>query len=45
MPDFPVLQHHGAFGARRKFNVHSGIDLYAPVGEPVYAVEDGTVVW
>lgn len=45
MPDFPVLQHYGSFGTRRKFNVHSGVDLYAPVGENVYAVEDGEVVW
>jgi murein DD-endopeptidase MepM/ murein hydrolase activator NlpD len=32
------------FGARRKFDVHTGLDLFAPVGEPVYACEDGVVI-
>ena len=45
MPDIPVLQHFGAFGVRRKYNVHSGVDLYAPEGEPVYAIEDGIIVY
>jgi murein DD-endopeptidase MepM/ murein hydrolase activator NlpD len=45
MPDIPVAQHCGAYGVRRKFDVHSGVDLYAPHGEPVYAVEDGVVVY
>lgn len=45
MPDVPVLQHFGSFGVRRKHDVHSGIDLYAPEGEPVYAIEDGVVVY
>lgn len=33
----------GAFGARRKFDVHTGVDLVAPVGTPVLAIEDGIV--
>lgn len=45
MPDIPVLQHYGAYGVRRKHDVHSGIDLYAPEDEPVYAIEDGEVVY
>jgi hypothetical protein len=45
MPDIPILQHYDAFGVRRKHNVHSGVDLYVPNGEPVYAVEDGIVVY
>ena len=45
MPDLPVLQHCGAFGARRKFDIHCGVDLYAPVGENVYAIESGKVVY
>jgi hypothetical protein len=34
----------GAFGDRRKHDVHTGVDLYAPVGTPVLAIEDGIVV-
>lgn len=45
MPDIPMPQHPGSFGVRRKHDVHSGIDLYAPHGEAVYAVEDGVVVY
>lgn len=50
---FP-LQHHvstpngyphlGAFGAIRKFDIHTGIDIYCKDEEWVYAVEDGEVV-
>ena len=45
MPDIPVPQHPGAFGVRRKYDVHSGVDLYAPEGSKVYAIEDGVVVY
>ena len=45
MPDIPVLQHYGSFGVRRKHDVHSGVDLYAPPGSHVYAIEDGVVVY
>ena len=34
----------GAFGAVRKFDVHTGIDLYCNPGDPVYAIECGEVV-
>lgn len=40
----PVQPHPGGFGARRKNDVHTGVDLYTNEGEPVYAVEDGVVV-
>lgn len=40
----PVAQHPGAFGVRRKNHVHEGVDLYAPVGTTVLAVEAGVVV-
>jgi murein DD-endopeptidase MepM/ murein hydrolase activator NlpD len=36
--------HPGAFGALRKHDVHTGIDLYCNDGESVYAIEDGVVV-
>lgn len=35
---------HGCFGAVRKHDVHLGVDLYAPVGHPVAAIEAGEVV-
>ena len=34
---------HGRFGHPRKFDVHTGFDIYCPDGEPVYAIEDGVV--
>lgn len=42
--EIPVGKHCGAFGAVRKHDVHKGVDLYCPVGTPVFAVEDGTAV-
>ncbi len=32
------------FGAKRKFDIHTGLDLFAPVGELVYACESGKVI-
>ncbi len=40
----PINHHPGAFGFHRRKNFHTGVDLYTYDGEPVYAVEDGTVV-
>lgn len=40
----PINSHVGAFGTRRKHDVHKGIDLYANVNEEVYAVENGEIV-
>jgi murein DD-endopeptidase MepM/ murein hydrolase activator NlpD len=34
----------GGFGAKRKYNLHTGIDLYCKHEQPVAAVETGTVV-
>jgi 8-oxo-dGTP pyrophosphatase MutT (NUDIX family) len=36
--------HPGAFGAIRKFDRHTGVDLYAPEGQEVVVLESGTVV-
>lgn len=44
MPEIPISPHPGSFGAIRKHDIHTGIDLYAPEGTNVYAVEDGIVV-
>lgn len=41
--EVPIGNHCGAFGAVRKHDVHKGIDLYCPVGTPVYSVEDGEI--
>jgi len=34
----------GKFGAIRKHDIHTGVDLYCAEGQPVQAVEPGTVV-
>lgn len=43
-PGIPINHHPGAFGFHRKKNHHTGVDLYCNDNDPVYAVEDGTVV-
>lgn len=40
----PYGKHCGAFGTQRSYDIHSGIDLYAPDGEDVFAMSDGIVV-
>lgn len=40
----PVGDHDGAFGHRRRFDMHTGVDLYCEPGQMVTAVEDGEVV-
>lgn len=40
----PLAPHPGAFGVRRKFHSHEGIDLYCSEGTPVYSVEPGEIV-
>ncbi len=34
----------GAFGAVRKHDIHTGIDLYVPENTSVYALDDGIVI-
>ena len=43
-PDIPIANHYGAYGVKRKFDVHTGVDLYAAPGTLVYAVEAGEVI-
>ncbi len=40
----PVGNHPGAFNAKRKNSMHTGVDLYCDVGTLVVPVEDGIVV-
>ena len=40
----PLTPHPGSFGFVRKHHTHEGVDLYAPEGTPVSAVENGQVV-
>ncbi|HYD93283.1 MAG TPA: M23 family metallopeptidase [Candidatus Paceibacterota bacterium] len=37
--------HPGSFAAVRKYDIHTGVDLYAPEGQQVVAIEDGVVVF
>lgn len=41
--EIPIYPHVGAFGIRRRHDIHKGVDLYAPEGTNVYACEDGIV--
>ena len=40
----PQDTHPGSFGAVRKFDVHTGVDLYCKEGTSFFAVENGVVV-
>lgn len=42
--DYPVPEGPNAFGAVRKHDIHTGVDLLCDVGTPVYAMESGVVV-
>jgi len=44
MPPIPVgPRHPGSFGIDRHQHVHTGVDLYAPYGCPVRAMESGKI--
>lgn len=38
------ISHPGSFGAVRKYDVHTGVDIYCKPQQKVLAVEDGEVV-
>lgn len=40
----PTGDHPGAFGVKRKYDTHTGVDLYCNHGDPVCAVENGRIV-
>lgn len=35
---------HGRFGARRKYDIHTGLDLYFDDGEKIFSLEKGIVI-
>lgn len=42
--EIPIGTHQGAFGAIRKHDIHTGVDLYCNRGQSVVAMEDGRVI-
>ena len=45
MPSIPIgNKHPGSFGINRHQHVHTGVDLYAPYGCPVRAMETGKII-
>lgn len=38
------ISEEGKFGATRKYDIHTGIDLICDAGTKIYAIEDGMVV-
>jgi hypothetical protein len=44
LKDFRLPHAAGVFGAIRKFDIHTGIDLYCAPGSDVFAMEDSVVV-
>lgn len=42
--NLPTGDDLGAFGVERKHDMHTGIDLYAEMGDSVYAIEEGEIV-
>lgn len=45
LPSIPLKPHAGAFGTVRRFDIHTGIDLYCQEGDEALAVEEGEVVF
>ncbi len=42
--NLPTGTDLGAFGTPRKFDVHTGVDLYCDENEEVFSIEDGEIV-
>jgi murein DD-endopeptidase MepM/ murein hydrolase activator NlpD len=38
------MNDQGKFGAIRKYDIHTGVDIYMHEGSPVHSIEDGVVV-
>lgn len=39
-----MIPDHAKFGAIRKFDIHTGVDLYFPTGTAIQTIEEGVVV-
>lgn len=37
------ISSEGSFGALRRYDIHTGIDLYCENGDEVYSIEDGII--
>lgn len=44
LSNFRIPNDEGTFGAVRKHDIHTGIDLYCKPGTRVFAIEDGVIV-
>jgi murein DD-endopeptidase MepM/ murein hydrolase activator NlpD len=44
LKQFQLPDEQGQFGAVRKHDIHTGIDLYCEEGSEVFAIEDGIVI-
>ena len=42
--DVPEAPHPGSYGAVRRHDRHTGVDIYVPEGTPVYALEDCRII-
>ena len=42
--EIPTGNHFGAFGTTRKFDIHTGVDLYCNEGDEVVAMEEGEII-
>ncbi len=42
--EIPINDALGAFGVIRKYDIHTGIDLYCNNGDEVFSIEDGEVI-
>ena len=40
----PTGEDFGAFGVTRKFDMHTGVDVYCNAGDECVAIEDGVVI-
>ena len=43
LADIPAIPDFASFGAKRKFDIHTGIDLHCSEGSEVFAMEEGLV--
>lgn len=42
--DLDSIPYHGRFGAKRKHDIHTGLDLYCEEGTEVFSIENGKIL-